>query len=104
MEAPTQQRLPDEASRKLQSKIEGAISIAYLLFWALLVKSTGWLFGDTLDEELGEKAGWLFVTLILPFSMLVAAIVVIPSAYWVISRVYGKDMAEYITFRWKKSK
>jgi hypothetical protein len=104
METPSQKRLPDEASRKLQSKLEGAISIAYLLFWALLLKSIGWLFGDTLDEKLGDKAGWLLVTLFIPLSMLLAAVIVIPSAYWVISRVYGNDTAEYITFRWRRSK
>jgi Na+/H+-translocating membrane pyrophosphatase len=88
-------------SSKIKSKLEGAISIAYLLVVALLLKGISWIFGDEIDVHFGDKSGAIAAFIVLPISLILSAAIVFISAYFAISVSLGKDVAEDVIFRWR---
>ena len=95
---------PEVITKKLKSRIEGAIAIAWLLIFGLLLKSTSLLFADAIDEQFGDKSGMFGLTVVLPAIFLLTAFIVIVGSYWVIALLYGKNTAEELTFSWRKRK
>jgi hypothetical protein len=92
----------DDVTDKTKSRIEGGISIAYFLVVAFLLKGTGWFFGDGIISHFGEKAGAFTAYILVPLSLLMAAVIVSIGSYFVISFFWGKETAEAIIFRWRK--
>lgn len=91
-------------SSKLKSKLDAAISIAYLLVVGLLLKGGSWFFGAAIDKKFGENSGAIAAYLVVPLSLLVAAFIVAIGSYLVITIAYGKDVAEEVVFRWRRHK
>ena len=86
-------------TKKIKSRIESIIAIAYLLTVVLILKGTTWLYGDEINMRFGENSGGFAAYVFIPLTLIVAGILVPAIAYFIISFLFGKESANEIIFR-----